>query len=89
MKYDHNRPHDKVKHYKILKKRLSSQRGELCERCGYNRYDILQVHHRDRNRDNNDLENLELICPNCHAEEHFLNKKVENGGMLRMVRNRS
>ncbi|MBI2551090.1 HNH endonuclease [Candidatus Uhrbacteria bacterium] len=30
------------------------------------------MHHKDRNREHNQLENLELICPNCHYEEHFL-----------------
>lgn len=43
-----------------------------CERCGYNTYiNILQVHHKDRNRQNNTLENLEVLCPNCHCIEHL------------------
>ena len=48
------------------------QRGEKCERCGYAVYQILQVHHIDRNRNDNSLDNLELLCPNCHAKEHYL-----------------
>lgn len=44
---------------------------EKCERCGYNEYpEILQVHHKDRNRENNVIENLEVLCPNCHESEH-------------------
>jgi len=44
-----------------------------CERCGYDKYpDILEVHHKDRTRKNGASENLELLCPNCHAEEHHL-----------------
>lgn len=74
IQYKINRPKDKVKHYKALKKRLMEQRGKSCERCNYNKYQILQVHHIDRNRKNNDLKNLELICPNCHFEEHYLVK---------------
>jgi len=31
------------------------------------------VHHKDRNRENNEIENLELLCPNCHSEDHFIN----------------
>jgi 5-methylcytosine-specific restriction endonuclease McrA len=43
-----------------------------CNRCGYCEYvGILKVHHRDRNRHNNDLENLEILCPNCHDLDHF------------------
>ena len=44
-----------------------------CCKCSYDKVpEILQVHHKDRNRTNNDLSNLELVCPNCHNEEHFL-----------------
>lgn len=46
-----------------------------CERCSYNKHpEILEVHHQDRNRENNTIENLLILCPNCHMEEHFLNK---------------
>lgn len=72
IKYKLNRPRDKVKSYKHLKIRLLKLRGQSCERCGYNKFEILQVHHKDKNRNNNNLNNLELICPNCHYEEHFL-----------------
>lgn len=49
-------------------------RGMLvsCERCSYNEnIQILGVHHKDRNRKNNDLSNLEVLCPNCHSLEHM------------------
>jgi len=42
---------------------------QACNRCGYDKYVI--VHHKDRNRKNNCIENLEVICPNCHALEHW------------------
>lgn len=72
IKYNHKRLKDKVKNYQSLKMRLLKLRGKICERCRYERYEILQVHHKDRNRLNNELNNLELICPNCHFEEHHL-----------------
>ncbi len=72
IKYTRDSFKDKVRHYKSLKLRLLKLRGKKCERCDYNRYEILQVHHIDRNRLNNELNNLELICPNCHFEEHHL-----------------
>ena len=75
IRYKINSPRDKVKTYWILKSRLAESRGKKCERCGYSKYEILQVHHKDRNRQNNALTNLELICPNCHSEEHHL--KIE------------
>jgi hypothetical protein len=45
-----------------------------CNRCGYERnISVLQVHHKDRNRSNSSIENLEILCANCHAEEHSAN----------------
>ncbi len=47
------------------------EKENKCERCNYDKIKgILEVHHRDRNRSNNELENLEILCPNCHMEEH-------------------
>jgi len=43
-----------------------------CNSCGYNEHpEILRVHHKDRNRRNAQLENLEVLCPNCHVLEHM------------------
>lgn len=43
-----------------------------CERCGWNiEVSILEVHHIDRDRSNNSIENLELLCQNCHSLDHF------------------
>jgi hypothetical protein len=58
-----------IRHIKI---KLVAIRGGVCERCGYNKREVLQVHHKDRNRKNNKITNLELVCPNCHYEEHYL-----------------
>jgi len=74
IKYHLGSPRDKVKSQQALKLRLLKVRGIKCERCNYRKYEILQVHHKDRNRNHNELNNLELICPNCHYEEHFLEK---------------
>lgn len=45
--------------------------GATCARCGYSgNSTALVVHHKDRNRLNGSLENLEVLCANCHAIEH-------------------
>ena len=74
IRYKKGRLHDKVVSQRALKMKLIRIRGESCERCSYNKVEILQTHHRDRNKSNNNLNNLELICPNCHFEEHYLEK---------------
>ena len=38
-----------------------------CAVCGYKEEPrILEVHHKDENRSNNDIHNLCILCPNCH-----------------------
>ncbi len=74
IKYLLNSPKDKVKSVRALKFKLFDIRGKICERCGYTKYEILQVHHKNRKRDDNRLDNLELVCPNCHYEEHLIRK---------------
>ncbi|MCM2338984.1 MAG: HNH endonuclease [Burkholderiales bacterium] len=83
IQYKINSPNDKVKSQRALKIKLLKEKGKKCEKCNYDKYQILEVHHKNRNRKNNEIENLELICPNCHAEEHlleksWLTKKIEN-----------
>ena len=79
IKYNYRRPDDKVKDQRMLKIRLLEKRGAKCERCNYSKKEILQVHHKNRNRMHNHLSNLELLCPNCHAEEHYLRKSWLGG----------
>lgn len=50
-----------------------------CNRCGYDEHpEILEVHHKDKNRKNNDIKNLEVLCPNCHKIEHMINSKTKS-----------
>lgn len=59
-----------VKNYK---KYLIHKYGEKCMKCGWNEINKftgnvpIQLEHKDGNSENNSLENLELLCPNCHS----------------------
>jgi hypothetical protein len=45
---------------------------KICERCKYDQHPAaIIVHHKDRNRMNDSIENLEVLCANCHAIEHW------------------
>ena len=53
---------------KILEEGLKPHR---CECCGLEEWMgkpiPLELHHKDGDRHHNELENYELLCPNCHA----------------------
>lgn len=49
---------------------------EKCVGCGFKFLALLLVHHRDGNRNNNSIKNLEFVCPTCHGLRHM--KKVNN-----------
>lgn len=51
---------------KVALKRLKHS----CVKCGVTNLKVLIVHHKDRNRQNNNLDNLEFLCRNCHFLEH-------------------
>ncbi len=56
-----------------LRKALSMRASGKCERCGWDKAEeILQIHHKDRNKNNNAINNLEFLCPTCHLYHHFL-----------------
>ena len=52
----------------LLRDGLKSHR---CENCGHTEWlgqaIPLELHHVDGNRSNNKLDNLQLLCANCHA----------------------
>lgn len=45
--------------------------NKCCEICNISDVRVLQVHHIDKNRKNNKLENLMLLCANCHLITHY------------------
>lgn len=58
---------------KTLKLFLIKNHGDKCMRCGWceknpitNKVPI-ELEHIDGNSENNNLDNLELLCPNCHS----------------------
>ncbi len=74
-----NNPH----HRNILKreyvKRVLGGKS-VCEICGTENWLgkplVLQIHHKDGNCHNNSIDNLQLLCPNCHTQtDTFCSKK--------------
>jgi transposase len=63
-----------------LRKKLIEEgiKENKCERCGITEWmggDVpLELHHLDENHFNNNLDNLVILCSNCHAQIHGYNK---------------
>ena len=65
-----------------LKKRLFKEgiKTKKCEECGIVEWNgkeiILELEHVNGNNTDNRLENLKILCPNCHSQTNtFRNKK--------------
>jgi len=57
---------------KITREIVKMMANYCCQRCGMSlkRSKLAQIHHIDRNPNNNNMENLELLCWYCHWGEH-------------------
>lgn len=53
---------------RLLKENIMSYKCSCCKNTEWMDKPIpLELHHKDGNNENNNLENLELLCPNCHS----------------------
>ena len=64
---------------KLLQDGLKSKECEICRISKWQGRDLpLELHHIDGNRFNNTIENLQILCPNCHSQtpNHSIKKCV-------------
>lgn len=56
---------------------LRSKEKQVCNICNLRDTRVLVVHHIDKNRKNNSLENLVWVCRNCHCLVHSYNQSLK------------
>ena len=67
-----------VRHY------IFGKNDNKCECCGksyinpYTNLSVLQIHHKDGDCTNNKEENLQLLCPTCHAMTENYGRRNQN-----------
>jgi len=62
--------------YRYRKKAFDNAKVIKCNFCDYSNEKILQVHHIDEDRENNELSNLMIVCPTHHCEIHYGELKI-------------
>jgi len=59
-------------HIQTLRKLLIGDVDSCCELCNTSEWlgspITLEIHHIDGNNKNNELKNLQILCPNCHSQ---------------------
>lgn len=72
----------------VLKNKLLNEgyKEHKCENCNQSEWlnnpIPLELHHIDGNHYNNDLNNIQVLCPNCHAlTENYRGKNVKSKGV--------
>ena len=79
---------------RIIREYLLSEAGEACSKCGFNTphpddgRSILEINHIDGNGTNHSPDNLEVICPNCHAQTPTYKGKNKDHGRRQVRRRR-
>lgn len=68
----------------------ASRFPDRCESCGTSRWQgrplALLLHHLNGDSRDNRVENLTLLCPNCHSQASDLGPSATRGARLRLIK---
>jgi hypothetical protein len=90
--------HRQHRHFKLQEQTNSYNKtyilnhyGNQCQKCGITEYNneliVMELEHIDGDSDNNNFDNLTLLCPNCHSQTPtYKNRNKGNGRHFRRLR---
>lgn len=64
---------------RLILEKIKEEKCERCNHCEWQGSKIpLELHHIDGDKKNNQLSNLDLLCPNCHAlTDNYRGKNIK------------
>ena len=76
---------------KHIKRYILEQQNNKCAKCNIDSWNnnpiVLELEHKDGDSENNSLDNLECLCPNCHSQTPtYKNRNQGNGRHARRIR---
>ena len=78
-----SRPFEEISPTSIRRRIVLEQKG-YCNKCGLNEWQgepiALELEHKDGDNQNNSRDNLECLCPNCHATTDTWRGRNKNRG---------
>lgn len=79
--------------YNLLKRLIKEgYKNYCCEKCGISEWQgeplSLQLEHIDGNHSNNSLDNLKILCPNCHSQTSTYAGKNVDHLQQRIIKNK-
>ena len=72
---------------KVTKKKVLARQHHMCIFCG-NKLDVTDFDHIDGDSSNNNLNNCQAMCPNCHAKKtrNMKNRKLKLSQIIKKIK---
>lgn len=84
-----NSDYDELKVLDHKKRKVLIEQNFVCDECKLNKWNdkplALEFHHKDGNKKNNNRENVQYLCPNCHSQTDTWRNMKRNGPVPQLV----
>lgn len=75
--------------YNMTIEQMKDGRCYFCHKTKRHKWISIAIHHIDRDRSNNEISNLMILCEGCHMKLHgAIYNRLEKVGLLKRVKNK-